>query len=864
MDDSFRHGVRPSIAADLEADAKLALNLVHFLISSQDREDGSWPGAHPGVALRQTCHALDALNLLHWDAFDSVINNGVAWLVNLSDHITADEEDTTSIRLYPSRFKTLAWLDQFKDELVRAEFDELGEYIDNEPLLQNLRIKGSLAQMVYLDCLNHIEERTPLPHRLRERKAQILDALYTYMGLWHEDQRCGTHVSPLENEGDLSYALDLLLRADRISKADTVCQRALEAMLALVELSPTAQPMQTNTLYCAIQLATHFPNHLRTRTMLPKLFHHLHAKYERQDTQRESPYFHALVLRTLITYHNDQLPRQMISELLEQQRAYKDLSDHLEEQKRKDSFRALIRDRFDVQVSNIEPLSGGITKAEVFRVHFTLQINTNGKGEIHPLATDDHPSPIFIQTPSLVIKSDTQDALWRSVEQYRALPDAIKPYFARHTSEPQMLETSPRANAYLILEDLTHMQTFRQLVDRTDLRMLAHPGQDRLEKACRIIASSLFRIYSHTRRPEQEVFGKQLSRLYFSRIEQSLIEAIEPGNAPHLKDLYRGFWLGKRRYFAIDHYLQNIERFKGHLKIPCLMLIHGDCHCRNIMLNNELSEMKLIDLDKVDSYNDYIFDIAQLIEDVAVFRLLHDTRHHAHLGKEKISCSTGSEDGKTVGTRISYVPFSSTVARLFQQLMMSHLGEYAQQIDDKTWRERLWLALAVWLLDLTTKRWEMPHTTVLYVEAVKLLDTLLRWLDNGEELPDIPFPGSHPLDKVERAGQDDEIEGDGPMAQLHRAILAAHNGIRSERAKQGESVRYFAHEDPSPFALVTFKQDPPLLLLACTPDQVDAPPGWAIPWEKAGRLRTAIPLTEERPLPVLAQLTVQALAVGRY
>jgi thiamine kinase-like enzyme len=857
MDNSFRHGVHPSIAADLEADAKLALNLVHFLISGQDQEDGSWPGAHMSMTLRQTCHALDALNLLHWDAFNSVIDNGVAWLVNLSDNINVDEDDTTSIRLYPSRFKTLAWLEHFKDDQIRSEFNELGDYIDNETLLQNLHIKGCLAQMIYLDCLNHLEGMQDLPSRLRERKTQILNALRRYLQSWHDDHSNGTHLSPLENEGDLSYALDLLLRAEHLAKADPLCQRAFEAMLTVIESPPAAHPMQTNTLYCAIQLATHFRENLRTRAVLPKLFHRLRTKYDRQDFQRESPYFHALLLRTLITYHGDHLPRQMISELLRQQHAYKNLSDHLEDQKRKDSFRALIRDRFDVQVSEVEELTGGITKAEVFRVHFTLQINTNGKGEIQSLPSEEHPSPFVIQTPSLVIKSDTQDALWRSVEQYRALPDTIKPYFARHTSDPQMLETSPRANAYLILEDLTHMQTFRQIVDRADLRMLAQPSQDRLQKSCRTIATSLFQIYAATSHPAQEVFGKQLSRLYFSRIEQSLIEAIEPGNAPHLKDLYRGFWLDQRRYFAIDHYLQNIERFKGHLKIPCLMLIHGDCHCRNIMLNPDLSEMKLIDLDKVDSYNDYIFDIAQLIEDVAVFRLLHDTRHHAHLGKEKISLST---DGKVVGTRILYPPFASNVTRIFQELIMSHVGEYAQKIEDKTWRERLWLALAVWLLDLTTKHWEMQHATVLYVEAIKLLDTLLLWLDNGEELPAIPFPGSHPAETRQRP-LDSGVDGDGRLMQLHRAILSLHKDMRTERAKQGDTLRYFTHEDPSPFAIITSKQEPPLLLLACTPDQLDAPPGWTTCWERAGRLRTAITISEDRPIEALAQLAAQVLKI---
>jgi hypothetical protein len=81
------------------------------------------------------------------------------------------------------------------------------------------------------------------------------------------------------------------------------------------------------------------------------------------------------------------------------------------------------------------------------------------------------------------------------------------------------------------------------------------------------------------------------------------------------------------------------------------------------------------------------------------------------------------------------------------------------------------------------------------------------------------------------------------------------------RAKQGDTLRYFTSEDPSPFAITTSKQEPPLLLLACTPDQLDAPPGWATSWEKAGRLRTAVTISEDRPIEALAQLAAQVLKI---
>ena len=54
-------------ASDLQNDAKLALHLVLFLLSTQNPDDGTWGGVHTGVKLRNTAHALEALHMLGWE-----------------------------------------------------------------------------------------------------------------------------------------------------------------------------------------------------------------------------------------------------------------------------------------------------------------------------------------------------------------------------------------------------------------------------------------------------------------------------------------------------------------------------------------------------------------------------------------------------------------------------------------------------------------------------------------------------------------------------------------------------------------------------------------------------------------------------
>jgi hypothetical protein len=109
--------------SDLENTARLALDLVIFLQRAQASPDGCWVGNHPGATLRQTTHALEALHLLDWKTtLSETLEAGAYWLINLSDMPELADEDGESVRRHPSRFKTLAWIDEFNDSVIHGEY----------------------------------------------------------------------------------------------------------------------------------------------------------------------------------------------------------------------------------------------------------------------------------------------------------------------------------------------------------------------------------------------------------------------------------------------------------------------------------------------------------------------------------------------------------------------------------------------------------------------------------------------------------------------------------------------------------------------------------------------------------------------
>ena len=221
------------------------------------------------------------------------------------------------------------------------------------------------------------------------------------------------------------------------------------------------------------------------------------------------------------------------------------------------------------------------------------------------------------------------------------------------------------------MEDLTDMRTLRDIIIHLDRGLLSTAQTRGLRRATALICGNLFEIYDQTRRGASDFFGPQLSRLYLSSVERSLIQMCRPDKFPHLKSWFRGFKLGERKYPSIEHYLRKVERRKAKLRIPYLMLVHGDCHSRNIMLNESFTELRFIDLDHLDDDGDYISDLARLLEDISVFGFLIDDAYRHRLAPGQIEFPSDAGERKVIENKIEYPAFSSEAVRLFQHRMLS-------------------------------------------------------------------------------------------------------------------------------------------------------------------------------------------------
>ncbi len=811
--------------SDLENDAELALHLVMFLLSTQNSDDGVWRDTSTGGTLRNTCHALESLHLLGLENSSGALEAGIAWLVNLSDTFDTPVGDDDTIRLYPSRFKTLAWLDRFRNSQLILDFEHLEQRLDQEGLIRGVMANQILATIIYADCLLFLKTQSTLSQQARLNLEQTLICIKRNFSLWFEDREEDSRQSQFNqiDVGDLSYAFDVLLRANRLSISDEISQQACRIMQTTVENATDSDPISTDALYCAIQLSSHFAQNSSTEKVVKGFIRHLRIRYERQELQKAPLFFHTLVLRVLATHHQQELKAELTRLMLNRERRRLELRRESLDQGLKDDFTTLIKKRFNVEISDMQRLTGGITSAKLFRVNYALNL----------IPMDDMHRVQLNSRSSLVIKSGSLDLLQRSIDAYRNLPAALKRYFAQHAGEPQILKAASDSPCYLIMEDLTDLYTFRDVMARLDRGILSDRQKNQLRHACDVICNQLFAIYDTTRRDASSFFGAQLSRLYISDIERCLIKISHPNKFPHLKSWFRGFHLGNRKYPSIEHYLRKIESHKARLQVPYLSLTHGDCHSRNIMLNDEFTEFKLIDLDHLNEDGDYILDVGRLIEDVSVFGYILKDDYRYHLSETKIVFPSDSDDPNVIENRIEYPSFTTEAVRLFQQYMLEHIQIHARTIDDQFWKERLWLAMATNLMSLVVQQTNKKYATVVYVEAIKLLDELITSLDEQVSLDNIPFPGQHPTGVVEKRVSTGQMtvpawhRRDSILTKIHKDVMELDSAIKFKLASGGKVARYFVGQSSQPFAVIDFKKYPPSILLACQPHNLDDPHGLA-------------------------------------
>ncbi|MGH2517438.1 MAG: hypothetical protein ACRDHP_17450, partial [Ktedonobacterales bacterium] len=100
--------------------------------------------------------------------------------------------------------------------------------------------------------------------------------------------------------------------------------------------------------------------------------------------------------------------------------------------------------------------------------------------------------------------------------------------------------------------------------------------------------------------------------------------------------------------------------------------------------------------------------------------------------------------------------------------------QFAAEIEDRAWKPRLWLAAASALFVRLAFHKEKEPAAVLYGEGIRLLHELTRFLEQGQELPDLLVPETWPAVAGQR----------GPLAEMPAwveqddILRAIHDGLR--------------------------------------------------------------------------------------
>ena len=711
--------------------------------------------------------------------------------------------------------------------------------------------------MALLDCYYHLNRQSQLSDSQMCQVRPALDYVECHLRTW-QNELLEPNGSTFSLPGDVSYALDLMIRWGRVQVEDSESVRIVPLLLDEIDRLEREQAISANLLYCVIQLANHFKGERRIAERLGRISRKIRVFYDSPQVYDQPEVIHPLVLRCLLAIHGETLRAKMMGNLLQGHLLKLQEDSRNNNQEMQEAFQEIIKRRLEVDIREMRPLSGGITKDEVFRVDYVINLTS-------PYQLGDHAR---IQSPgpqTIVIKQGSRHSLNRTVHSYHALPNAVKDLFARHADAPQLLATDPTTPAYLILEDLTEeYDTFRNLLNQADYRRLTRQQSQRLHHACNTIMDGLFRIYESTKWRHGSFLNHQLSRIYLSPMEHHANQITQGGKHPHLSQWIGGFWLGQRRFPSLDHYLNTIEAYRSKIPIPCLMLIHGDCHARNIMLDGDCDRMKLIDLDRLDYGGDYIWDVAELIEDVAVFRFLFDTEfRHYHDRRTVRFPASDPLHREAIELRIEYDAISSTLTLEFQRHLMELVKGYAAKTGDTSWQPRLWLALATHLLSLVNNHKDAEHASVLYVEAIKLLDDLCAFLKSDLPLPVIPFPETHSDPSARERRKPFARRDQKTLLELHQAIIAISDRITFEVHSNGAHVRYLQEGTSWPVVLIDATRRPWRMLLATTVDRLTDPEGLTMPTKGAGALGAVALIDKESHPDSLAALVQQMLEASQ-
>ncbi len=727
-------------ASTLEQDASLAMYVIDFLCITQDPESGAWFDREPQKMLRNVCHAVEAFHLLGPSSpLQEPLQNGVAWLVNVSESPDrGDFEWENSPRFNPSRFKTLAWTNHFKDEHLWEDFHTLDRRW-RQDLLDLPR--PYLATLIYLDTLywlNRHAQSTSLSRGIRQRCERALQAIQK---AWQDWEYHSQKPDPFHSWQELSYAFDILKRYGYLEDEHTL-QKVRDRLIAVVQKTTA---FGSEPLYCAIQLCQHFQGQPDAEATVAEAIMHLHRGYSASGTLATQDFvFHCLVLRLLATRHGSELNRAIYGRLFRMhqdshRRAYDTLQHKLKEELKEVLLRQL-----QIQILQVEAISGGVRSEKVFEVEFLVRL---------PSYSQEHPGMVYESRPQqIIVKRGRYADLRRAVEEYRRLPAEIRPLFATHGHPPIALSTTEEGQGYLIMEDLKDKKTLETFLANIDRIALAQSHRNRLENIIAALGESLRKLHNCTsfRKSRDNLPGDHLSRLYLSPVENTALMFI--CNKSQFRVELQKLEYNDFCYSSLNHYLRVLQKHVRILRPSTIGLVHGDCHTRNIMIDDsrtDNSKIKVffIDLDHMNQNGDYIDDYAILLEDACLYRYIRNPEMAGYISLDKIR---HHRRGDTYVVTVEEKNlFLRPLTRYFQQAIFSQIEQEARRLrDTEYWKPRLWLATSVRLLLLAARVRFFEHTLLLYGEALRLLHELEAYLDGAEPLPALLF-GADPRQRDE-------------------------------------------------------------------------------------------------------------------
>lgn len=851
-----------------EADAELGALLLRYLRQGYQARAGAWvlPGRDEHETLRRTCHAAEVLHRLNLDADTArMVREAGNWLINLPVRDAHGGGERYDMHVYPSRFKTLAYLDRFDDREVRRDFQALLRK-EVAGLVRNVGESDVLTTCIVVDVLLQLD-RGGRRHEVcsNEQYGAMVRALRMQVRAWRPPSGGGApggrpvtaRKSEIDNARDLSYALGLLQHADRENLAPRQVALVVEFLTQVVRRSTSGKGGDlVHALYAALQLAEHFSGDEAVRPALVALLAELRAIYAHAETtQRWDLMSHTLVLRLLLTFYGDAafthaVAARFLRAAEQRHNAERDLLET--------ELQTIVKERMTIELGTVKELTGGFSDDRVYRVPFNYWFPGPG---------GDHERRDGLERPgatSMIVKRSTRDAFLLATDHYNQLPPSIRSLFVRLPSEAQVYKSGRSSSYFLVMEDLTNLYTFRHLFNEFDQRAMAEQARVLLERATSLACDAVFDMFRQTHSARANFPGTQLARLYLSQIEAKLTRAV--ARVPWLKNPLDGYYANEQRYKGLDYYLGIVTKHAHKLAPRGLGLAHGDYHSRNIMLDRDCRTLKLIDLDKLSYAGDYLGDLATLLQDVTVYRRVSEPDRDFGLPRDHIIFPPNpNAEAGTVENVVRYPALGRSASLFLQERMLDALERFAAEVDDADWKPRFWLATATAVLMRLAFQDKKEPAAVLYAEGVRLLHELSRHLEQGQPLPALLFPAEWPEPPLARMAAPEDLPEWAGRSDLLRSLHDAlrRMGLRPEYDRG--AVRYYAAEagDGPVAALTPAHRDALARLLLCC-DELDGtlPRGVrAQPGGKPGeRLRTTLLVGEEASAEALIEVVRAGLA----